>query len=305
MESPNGLSVTVAVATQGRLQGLDRLLQTLSHVEGRDSIPHEVLIGNNAPDERIAAGVEEVVSRYSQGANQWCRSVREPVPGKCRALNRLIPTAKGSILAFLDDDVEVAAGWLRATQDFFLRHGFDVMQGCILFPPAVQHDAEFQRAWNRYRTIVYVNFGDQVKQIRDLTGANMAVRREVFDQVGLFDERIGPGQSGTSMDVEFCQRILRRGLRIGYQPQSVVYHDVDWSRLTEEYFRSRHEQQGRSRLIYKNSSLLSIVANLIRSAVSLGAYSVFYNERKKHRALGRCYHYRAMLKQKLGISEGA
>ena len=296
--------VSVAIATKGRIEGLDRLLQTLSEDEAREEIPHEILVGNNAPDEAAARAVEETVRKYSQRPNSGLRSIREPVPGKCLALNRLLPIAQGNILAYLDDDVEVAPGWLKATRDFFVHHPYEVMQGRILFPPAIKDDPEFLKAWNRYRTIMHVNFGDVVKQIRDLTGANMAVRREVFDKVGLFDERIGPGKSGTSMDVEFGERVIRKGLRIGYAPASIVYHDIDWSRFTEEYFRSRHEQQGRSRLIYKNSSTLAIIADLTRSFLALGWHSLFYHERKRYRSLGRTYHYRAMLKQKLIGAEG-
>jgi GT2 family glycosyltransferase len=59
------------------------------------------------------------------------------------------------------------------------------------------------------------------------------------------------------MDVEFGERVLRAGRRIGYEPRSVVYHDVDWSRLAEAYFKRRHELQGRSRAIYKASGVSS------------------------------------------------
>jgi len=113
----------------------------------------------------------------------------------------------------------------------------------------------------------------------------------------LFDERIGPGASGSSMDVEFGERVLRAGGRIGYEPRSIVYHDVDWSRLTEDYFRRRHEMQGRSRLIYKESTLVSVLPNLLAAAFGWGLYSILRNERKRYRAKGRVYHYRAMLEE--------
>jgi GT2 family glycosyltransferase len=128
-----------------------------------------------------------------------------------------------------------------------------------------------------------------------LTGANIAVRRAVFDRIGYFNEDLGPGRSGISEDVEFAQRLVKSGGRIGYEPRAGVYHRVDWSRLTEEFFRQRHEQQGRSRLIYKKQSLLSIVPNFLRSIWTFGWYSLVGNERKKYRAKGRYFHYRAML----------
>jgi len=89
-----------------------------------------------------------------------------------------------------------------------------------------------------------------------------------------------------------------RFLRLAeFGPRSIVYHDVDWSRLTEEYFKQRHELQGRSRAIYKQSSVLSSFANLLRAALGWCWYAALRNERKIYRSKGRVYHYRAMLKE--------
>lgn len=107
------------------------------------------------------------------------------------------------------------------------------------------------------------------------------------------------------MDVEFGRRVLRSGGRIGYEPRSVVYHQVDWSRLTEEYFRLRHEMQGRSRLIYKQTSMLSICSDLARSALTFCWYAAMGDERKKYRAKGRYFHYRAMLREKVQSGRGS
>jgi glycosyltransferase involved in cell wall biosynthesis len=292
--------ISILIATKGRLSQLERLLEGLSELEERESIPHEIIVANNAPDEVLAGAVTDLVKRYAEREPERWHQVRESTPGKSRALNTAMPMTKGEILAFLDDDVNVTPSWLRVTRDFFLRYSFEVKQGAILIPPAVQSDETFLRLLNRYRTICYYKKpGADVIEIDSLNAANFALKRELLARTGLFDERIGPGQSGTSMDVEFGERVLRVGGRIGHEPRSIVYHDVDWSRLTEDYFRRRHEMQGRSRLIYKDSSMLSIVSNLIRAIAGFGWYSAFANERKKYRAKGRYFHYRAMLEEKL------
>jgi len=291
-------AVSILIPTQGRLPQLHRLLDSLSRVENREEIPHEILVANNARDESTAAAVEALLQNYmTREPKRWVY-VREPVPGKSRSLNRLIPLARANILAFIDDDVEVTPEWLRITWQFFRDHPYDVKQGSILVPPSMQNDEQFLRLLNRYRTICYYSKpGLEVRQIVSLNAANMALRRELLDATGLFDERIGPGASGTSMDVEFGERVLRAGRRIGYEPRSVVFHDVDWNRLTEEYFKQRHELQGRSRAIYKQSGVLSSFANLLRASVGWCWYAALRNERQIYRSKGRVYHYRAMLKE--------
>ena len=288
--------ISILIPTQGRLPQLARLLEGLALMEDREQIPHEIIVANNAPDERTAAAVEALVQKYTAcEPDRWVHA-REPLPGKSRALNQAIPVAKANILGFIDDDVEVAPNWLAVTWRFFQDYPYDVKQGSILIPRAMQDDQEFLRLLNRYRTICYYSKpGMEVRQIVSLNAANMALRRELLELTGLFDERIGPGASGTSMDVEFGERVLKVGGRIGYEPRSVVYHDIDWSRLTEAYFKRRHQLQGRSRLIYKQSGASSTLGNLLRAWAGFCFYSVLRNERKIYRAKGRIYHYGAML----------
>jgi GT2 family glycosyltransferase len=52
----------------------------------------------------------------------------------------------------------------------------------------------------------------------------MAFRREVFDLVGWFDERLDVGAAGCSGDSEFWYRILAEGWNCRYLPHIFVYH---------------------------------------------------------------------------------
>jgi GT2 family glycosyltransferase len=296
---------SIIIATTGREEQLRRLLDGICRVNGREVTDPEVIIANNAPDETTAGVVEELTKEYSRREGINCWQVREPLPGKCRAQNRAIPQAKGSIFIFLDDDVEVNSSWLQSVAAFFTSHPHEVMQGSILMRDRDRENHQIRKALERYRTIDFIDYDfPPGADLKTLTGGNIAVRRKVFDRVGLFDHRLGPGQGGFSEDVEFAQRVIKGGFRIGYEPKAVVYNEIDWSRLTEEYFRIRHERQGRSRLIHKKNSIFSIIPNLMRSVWTFGWFSLVGNERRKYRAKGRYYHYLAMLREKTNwISE--
>jgi cellulose synthase/poly-beta-1,6-N-acetylglucosamine synthase-like glycosyltransferase len=297
--------ISVIIATSGRVEKLRRLLDGLSRVTGREKVNHEIIVANNASDDNLADAVEGLVTEYTKCETQTVRMVREPVPGKCRAQNRAILQARGSIVAFLDDDLEVVPEWLESISRFFDSYPHDVMQGSVQMYPKDRDNAELREALQRYRTVDFIDYGFPVgADIRTLTGGNIAVRREVFDRVGLFNEVLGPGGYGISEDVEFAKRVLAAGKRIGYEPRAAVYNDLDPSRLTEEFFRLRHEQQGRSRLAYKKSSVFTIIPNLMRSLWAFGWYSLLGNERRTYRAKGRYFHYRAMLVEKAKRARG-
>jgi GT2 family glycosyltransferase len=286
------------IATYDRCESLHRLLSGIATGFDGSEIDHEVIVANNARDDNIAKRIDDMVNAFRRDYGKRFRLVREPSPGKCKAQNLAIRHAEGKILAFFDDDVEVTPEWITIAADFFRSKAIDVMQGPIMIPPQMQSNEELMRLQRRYRTINFVQYPSDMIEIKTITGANMAIRREVFLNVGYFNEELGPGRSGISEDVEFAQRVIRSGSHIGYEHRAAVYHEVDWSRLTEEFFQQRHEQQGRSRLIYKKQSLVSIMPNLMRSVGTFAWYSLFENERKKYRAKGRYFHYRAMLSQK-------
>jgi len=188
---------------------------------------------------------------------------------------------------------------------FFLMHPHEVMQGSVVMRPEDAVNQGLQDRLHRYRTVDFVQYKFPAgKDLKTLVGGNIALKREVFDQVGLFDERLGPGGAGISEDVEFATRVLRANMRIGWEPKAAVYNELDASRLSEEEFKRRHEAQGRSRLVYKRNSIFTIIPNLMRSFWTFCWYSMFGDVRKQYRAKGRYYHYRAMLVEKTKKARG-
>ena len=90
--------ISILIPTQGRLPQLGRLLDGLARMEDRERIPHEIIIANNARDENTTKAVKELVGTYIAREPDLWYHVRESVPGKSRALNGIIPLAKGNIL---------------------------------------------------------------------------------------------------------------------------------------------------------------------------------------------------------------
>jgi GT2 family glycosyltransferase len=201
-------------------------------------------------------------------------------------------------VAFLDDDVVVDKKWLAAIENFFRQGEYHVGQGIIRLPSPEKDDPEILQLVERYRTIPKLEFKRQLSQISSLNGANFFALRQVFEQIGGFDERLGPGASGTSEDVDFARRLARANIAIGYVPQAIVYHRVDRSRLTEEYFKQSHWRQGGSRFLIRRRGTAAILFNLARASVRYAYYTVRGKERDRYRCKGRIYHYLGMMEAK-------
>ncbi len=285
---------TIIVPTKNRCDALLKLLDSLKKLRHLQRIQPEIIIGDNDSSD----STWEELQRESRNFPIELRLMKVTTPGKSAVMNEAIRAARGQILAFLDDDVIVDPGWLQAIDDFLKNNPFVVAQGVIRVPSPEADDPQTKRLLDRYHTISRLEYGPEKQSLSSLNGANLVILREIFDRVGFFDERLGPGAAGTSEDVELARRIVRGGLKIGYIHDAIVYHRVDPARLTDEYFKSLHRRQGFSRFVLEKRGIVRIAASLLRSFLQYCVYSLFGGERKRYRSKGRIYHYLAMLEAK-------
>ena len=288
------VALTIVIPTKNRADELAKLLASIGRLDDLVPLCPEIIISDN--DSR-----DDTSSRVAALSKCFPVPVRRIVtrkPGKSAAINEAMRVAKGDTLACLDDDVVVDTQWLNAVARFCRTGNYKVGQGRILLQPPDAEDPQIQQLLHRYRTIPYLNFNPEILEVHSLNGANFIIGRALLQKFGGFDERLGPGASGTSEDVELSRRIGQAGYKIGYMREATVYHSVDQSRLTEEYFARVHRRQGHSRLLIKPRGTAHILFNLSRASVQYMLYSLTRQERKRYRNKGRVHHYRGMLEAK-------
>jgi GT2 family glycosyltransferase len=289
------LSLTVIIPTKNRARMIQALLESMRNLAGLDQIRPQIIVADNNSEDGTWEVLQEITSDFPVPITV----IKVYKPGKSADINEAVRLANGQILAFLDDDVTTDRGWLEAVERFVSQGGYQVGQGRIQLQLQDADDPEMQRLIQRFRTIPSLDFHHSVERVHSLNGANFVVSREALERVGLFDERLGPGASGTSEDVELARRFARAGIAIGYMPEAIAYHGVDRTRLTEEYFKSIHKKQGKSRLVIKDRSVFHILFDLCRMSLQYGIDSLVAKERRRYRSKGRIYHYLGMLEAKL------
>lgn len=295
---PGRPRLSIIIPTKNRRRSLGELLQSLRDLADLAVILPEVIVADNGSDD----GTDDFAAGAAKDFPVTLRVLSVVRPGKSAALNDAAKTANGDFLAFLDDDVIVDKHWLAAVVDFFQTGEFAVGQGVIRLQAPARDDPEIIELVQRYRTIPQLDHAPDVKLLHSLNGANFLVSRKAFDRVGGFDERLGPGASGTSEDVDFARRLTRAGIAIGYAPRAIVYHHVDRQRLTEEFFKQIHWRQGRSRFLIRKHGVAAMLFNLARVSAQYAIYTLIGNERKRYRSKGRIYHYLGMIEAHRGRS---
>lgn len=288
---PRSPRLSIIIPTKNRAWILSELLESITRTEEVEEICPEVIVADNNSDD----DTRDVVASAAKNFATELRVLGVATPGKSAALNGAVKSAAGDLIAFLDDDVIVDKTWLTAVSGFFRCGEYQAAQGLIGLQAPAKDDPEILKLVERYRTIPKLNYEPDLKTVHSLNGANFFVARDVFERVGGFDERLGPGASGTSEDVDFARRLARANVAIGYAPEAIVYHRVDRDRLTEEYFKQSHKRQGVSRFVMRRRGAAAIAFDLARATAQYAYHSATGTERSRYRSKGRIYHYIGMM----------
>ncbi|MFC5269474.1 glycosyltransferase [Adhaeribacter terreus] len=221
---PKEVPVSVIICTRNRPGSLKQCLEAFQKMLCR---PQEIIIIENARENDES----EAVTRLYPNVKYY----QEPIPGLSYARNTGIKKATCPIIAFTDDDVRIAENWVHQVWQTFQDPKTMAMTGLVI-ASELQSEAQliFEKHWSFNR-----GYTDKIFDIEYFrktiakgppvwnigAGANMAFRKSIFEETGLFDERLGAGASGCNEDSEMWYRILKNGHTIHYNPRAIVFHE--------------------------------------------------------------------------------
>ena len=225
--------VSIIIPTRDRVDLLKQCVESI--LEKTTYARYEVLIVDNG-------SVEQETLDYFEGLTVANRAkvLRYDAPFNFSAINNFaVGQAAGTVLVFANNDLEViSSGWLDELVSHALRKEVGAV-GCMLYYPndTVQHAGiilglgQARIAGHAYHLQQRGYPGQMCRmhltqQLSAVTAACMAVRREVFDEVGGFDEALGVAFN----DVDLCLRIRAKGYAVVWTPRAEMYHHESASR---------------------------------------------------------------------------
>jgi cellulose synthase/poly-beta-1,6-N-acetylglucosamine synthase-like glycosyltransferase len=139
--------------------------------------------------------------------------------------------ARGDILVFMDDDAAAEADWLARLLAPYQDPWTIAVGGAPLPAFETERPPWFPVNFDWVFGCSYEGLPKELAQVSHLIGANMSVRREVFEGIGGF-------HSIDFDDLDLCMRIAayRPGYHLLYEPRAVVHHYVPAERVTWHYF---------------------------------------------------------------------
>lgn len=206
--------ISVVVPSRNRANSLRATLEYYERL--RRCLDWELIVVDNGSSD----GTSRMLEEYFGSSEIVASVVKEPRTGVCKARNSGWRRAKGEIIVFCDDDCYPELGFIEAVRESLEDAELGYVGGrVLLFDPA---DAPITiQTLGERRKIAAGEFVESGL----ILGANIAVRRDVLERVGGFDEALGPGTLfPAGEDVDFVNRASSAGFCGAYDPRATVYH---------------------------------------------------------------------------------
>ena len=266
------MEFTVIVCTYRRAHNLPLCLGQLANQQGVEGREWEVLVvDNNSPDD-----TPEVVARLATELPIRVRYTREAEQGLNYARNHGIRASRSAFFSYVDDDILVAKGWLRAMFDAFETKDADAVGGRIHLDPSIHLPKWIRPDTDMRGFLGYQDFGDQPFFMDGRTrypfGGNMAFNRRVVERIGYFDPRLGRKGEGRrrnelfkGAETDYFHRLAAAGgARIVYAPDAIVYHRVMPFQIEKRYFRTIHFNAGYQRAFHDDAGFAGMLLGVPR-----------------------------------------
>ncbi len=222
----------------------DTLHSLIAACAGREDAVECLAVDNGSTDDTLS-----VVNDFSGSAPFSVRSVHEPCPGLHVGRNLGAVSARGDVLAYLDDDVLVQPGWADALIARFAADPAIMIAG----GPCLPHWEEPPPDWIQslktplpdagwvMAELSLIYMGDTPLPVPGnyIFGCNFAIRKRfVLDSGGFHPDGMPPrllhfrGDGETEMGMKVDAHPKYTAF---YDPKIIVLHRVPATRMTKEY----------------------------------------------------------------------
>lgn len=201
------IAISIVVPTRGRPQLLNRCIASLV-LQRFDPARFEIIVVDDGPSEET----RDVVTGWAtHTAGTGPRVIYIPSMGPhgpAAARNFGWRAARGSVIAFTDDDTIAKADWLKNGLCAF-EEGVDAVCGRVVMP--LSHTpTDYELDAKNLETAEFVT-------------ANCFCRKQVLEQLGGFDERF---RFAWREDSDLHFRLLEQNANIVREPHAVMMHPI-------------------------------------------------------------------------------
>ncbi len=231
--------ITGIICTHNRERYLERCILSLCD-QSLDAEHYEILVVDNGSTD----STKEICDRFFDRPN--FHYIFEPILGLSQARNTGWQNAQGKYVGYIDDDATADNVWFEKALKSF--HSSSPEPEWVGGP--VQLDWEvLAPAWlseEYYGALGWVDWGKEPRFLEGagewLVGCNSFYRRDILDQMGGFDTRLGRKKKLllSGEEVQFQHRLKAINGRLYYNPGICIFNYVPKERTEPTFFYRRY-----------------------------------------------------------------
>ena len=233
------IEISVIICTHNRASMLADCINSMLNQTIKNCF--EILIvDNNSID-----NTEEIAKDFAKNNNN-IKYFKETIVGYSAPRNCGWKNATGNIIAYIDDDEIAATDWLESIEKTFQKEEKpDIVGGIYLIkydetPPDWFIESMGGTDKNRQKGIL--------NQRKDcyLAGGNIAFKKEVLEKLNGFSDDFNMKNVFLMVgeDTDICQRAVKAGFRLYYNPQIVIYHRMNQNNYDIEFRKQKAKKTG-------------------------------------------------------------
>ena len=229
--------VSIIIPTRDLGDTLDKCLTSIFEKTAYPN--YEVILIDNGSKEQKTV---DIFAKWQQKEPDRFKIYPFDVPFNYSKINNYgVGKAQGDYLLFLNNDTEVlTSDWIDAMVEQAQRNSIGAVGAQLLYPDnTIQHAGVVMGIGgvanhsHKHFSINSPGYFGQIMTVNNysaVTAACLMCRREVFETVGGFEEKLKVAFN----DVDFCLKIVQKGYRNIYLPQVMLYHYESKSRGYED-----------------------------------------------------------------------
>jgi glycosyltransferase involved in cell wall biosynthesis len=207
------LTISVVIPTYNGVHKIAALLESLTRQTVR---PSEVIVMSDGSTDNTGSVVAQFHGRIMN-----LRFLEQENQGRSRVRNNGFRHATGDVVVFFDDDMSLTPTVIERHKAFHLQHSGLYCGNSVEVVSADRTDVQ------NYKAMLTVKWTDKYApgitklSFENLffTAANCSVRRELFLELGGFDERLNDAE-----DFDLGYRALERGYSVYFDKENITVH---------------------------------------------------------------------------------
>jgi len=257
------LKLSIIICTYNRFEIVADCLRSLCEFANDQSSYEILVIDNNSTDD-----TKPVVESFTTQMNNL-KYIYEPKQGLSRARNRGAHEATGEWLFYLDDDAKVIECTLPRLFEVVSSCSYDLYGG--MYEPFFHEERPYWLPENYGAKKFVQDTLGELKDYRFISGGVMVCKKSVIETLDGFSSNFGMNGRTVAYgeETELCQRALKMGFKLGFDPDLKILHLVRKEKLRlawhlkENISRARNTVKVSQNFRITSNSLLNFMSDLI------------------------------------------